>query len=147
MKAVIQRVKSASVFINKEPVSSISYGLLIYLGIEKNDADKDINYLINKIINLRILKDNNNQMNLSVNNTNDEILVVSQFTLLANTKRGRRPSFENAETPELAKLLYKEFYNQIKTKGLNVKKGRFGKNMEIHAINDGPFTIVINSRI
>ena len=146
MKVVIQRVHSASVKVEQCEISKIKYGLLIFLCVEKNDSDRDINYLINKVINIRIFKDNNKNMNLSLNDIGGEVLVVSQFTLCANTKRGRRPSFENAETPSVAKHLFNEFCNNLEGLKINVETGKFAEMMDVELNNDGPITILLDSK-
>jgi len=145
MKAILQRVKSAYVYVNNNKISSINNGLLVFLGIKNNDDKQDVNYIINKIISLRIFNDNENKMNLSINDIQGEILVVSQFTLYANTKRGRRPSFVDAAEPDLAKKIYDTFCSLLQTHNVNVKTGKFGANMEINLINEGPVTIILDS--
>lgn len=145
MKFVIQRVSKGKVIISKKKYSSIKKGLLILIGIEKNDNEDMLDYYVNKIINMRIFNDFNNKMNKSVLDIRGEILVVSQFTLLANTKKGNRPSYINAEKPEISKQLYRLFCQKLKNYEINVKKGRFGANMELDFINDGPVTILLGN--
>lgn len=147
MKVVIQRVCQASVTINQKLKSEIENGLLVLLGIEENDTTEDIEWLSGKIIRLRIFNDNKGAMNLSVNDINGDIILVSQFTLHASTKKGNRPSFIKAAKPELAIPLYDQFINQLE-KDLNkpVKTGEFGANMKIALVNDGPVTIIIDSK-
>ncbi len=140
MKLVIQRVKSAKV--NK---AKINKGLFILLGIKKGDTEKQADELINKILKLRIISDDSNKMNLSVVDTKSEILLVSQFTLLANTKDGNRPSFIEAEEPAKAKLLYEYMISKLKNSGLNIQTGSFGDYMKIDCILDGPVTIVLEN--
>ena len=147
MKTVIQRVTQSSVSINHDIVASINNGLLILIGIQPDDSTLDVDYLVDKIIKLRIFEDQNNVMNLNVIDVNGQIMVVSQFTLLANTKKGNRPSYINAAKPEISKPLYLEFIQKIKTKSnLEVKTGVFGADMKINLTNDGPVTILIDSK-
>jgi D-tyrosyl-tRNA(Tyr) deacylase len=145
MRAVIQRVDSASVFVEGELVSSIGKGLLVLLGVEKGDSEKDVDYVVDKIVNLRIFEDESGKMNLSVRDIGGEVLLVSQFTLLASTKRGRRPDFTMAAPPEEAERLFSlavcSFQNHIPT-----KTGIFGKKMLINLLNNGPVTIILDSR-
>ena len=148
MKAVIQRVKNASVSIGKEVKTSIERGLLILLGIEENDSNTDIEWLCSKIVRLRIFGDSNGLMNLSVLDVNGEMLVVSQFTLHASTRKGNRPSFIRAAKPEIAIPLYNQFIKFLEyNSGKKIKTGEFGAHMEISLINDGPVTIIIDSKI
>ena len=145
MKFVLQRVSKASVIIYNSIYSSINNGLLLLIGIEKNDNEDMLDYYINKILNMRIFNDKNQKMNYSVQDIKGEILVVSQFTLLADTKKGNRPSYIKAAKPELAKQLYRLFCNKLKNYEINVKKGRFGANMKLDFINDGPVTILLGN--
>jgi len=147
MRAVIQRVKQSSVTIEGKIHSQIKDGLLVLLGIEEVDKDEDIIWLSNKIVNLRIFDDQNGVMNLSVKETNGDILVVSQFTLHASTKKGNRPSYIRAAKPEFAIPLYDKFLLQLKKDlGKEIKTGVFQAMMEVQLINDGPVTIVIDSK-
>jgi D-tyrosyl-tRNA(Tyr) deacylase len=146
MKALIQRVSEAKVIIENNVVSEIGKGILLFLGVEKGDTTNDIEYLTKKIMNLRIFEDNNKKMNLSILDVNGEILVVSQFTLLANCKKGNRPSFDNAEEPSKAINIYENFINKLSIPGINIKTGRFGAYMQIYLINDGPVTIILDSK-
>ena len=144
MKVVIQRVKKASVIVNNNVVSSISSGMLILLGISKNDSDKDLIKMTNKISKLRIFSDENGIMNSDINQVNGEILVVSQFTLYANVKKGNRPSYMDAAKAEQSEPLYNKFVLKLdKLVDNNVKTGVFGANMHVNLINDGPVTIII----
>jgi len=147
MRVVIQRVKKASVSIEGEIKSQIENGLLILLGIEDSDNANDIEWLCNKIINLRIFNDINGIMNLSIKDINGEILVVSQFTLHASTKKGNRPSYIKASKPEIAVPLYENFCSYMNTLSTReVKTGTFGADMEVNLINSGPVTIIIDSK-
>ena len=147
MRALIQRVKNASVTIEEELFSEIDQGLLILLGIEDEDSQEDINWLAGKISRLRIFSDENEAMNLSVQDVDGECMVVSQFTLHANTKKGNRPSFIKAARPEIAIPLYEKFILQLeKETGKKVATGSFGAMMDVALINDGPVTIWIDSK-
>ena len=143
MIAVVQRVKSCDVAIDGNITSGIKSGLLVLLGIQNGDNQDDIKYISNKILKLRIFNDDQDHMNFSVGDVDGEIMVVSQFTLLANTKKGHRPSYINAAKPEISKYLYRLFCEKLKNYEINVKKGRFGAHMELDLINDGPVTILL----
>ena len=143
MKFVIQRVSRASVIINNSIYSSIENGLLLLIGIHKQDNDKNLDSYIKKIINMRIFNDQNGKMNYSILDVKGSILVVSQFTLLANTKKGNRPSYIESANPNLAKKLYNQFIGKLKNYEIIVKKGRFGAHMRLDFINDGPVTILL----
>lgn len=147
MRAVIQRVSTASVTIDKKIVSEIDNGLLILLGIENEDNSDDIEWLSNKIVNLRIFDDENGVMNNSLLMENGDVIVVSQFTLQASTKKGNRPSYIKAAKPAISIPLYKQFITRIEQK-LNKKvgTGKFGAEMKVALINDGPVTICIDSK-
>ena len=147
MKAVIQRVTSASVDIGKETKASVSQGLLVLIGIEESDTREDILWLSGKIIRLRIFSDKAGLMNLSVQDVGGEILVVSQFTLHASTKKGNRPSFIRAAKPEIAIPLYELFLDSLESDlGRPVQSGEFGAGMQVHLVNDGPVTIIIDTK-
>jgi len=145
MIALIQRVKSASVKIKTKTLSQIKGGLLIFLGVGINDSKQDVNYLCKKIINLRIFPDNNNKMNLNVQDICGSILVVSQFTLYGNTKKGNRPSFSLSAKSGDAEKLYKHLIKTLKEYKINLQTGKFGANMDVNLINDGPVTLIIKS--
>ena len=146
MKAVIQRVKSASVSADDKIIGEIAAGFLIFLGVERGDAQNDLNYLVKKTIGLRIFKDDNKNMNLSIKDIGGEALVVSQFTLCADTSRGRRPSFIKAANPEEADSIYQQFCEQLTMNDLSVQTGKFGAVMDVSLVNDGPVTIILDSR-
>jgi D-tyrosyl-tRNA(Tyr) deacylase len=147
MKAVIQRVSSASVTIDSKIVADIQKGLLVLVGIEDADAKEDIDWLCQKIANLRIFGDENDVMNLSVKEINGDVIVVSQFTLHALTKKGNRPSYIKASKPEIAIPMYENFVQQLEQElGKKVQTGVFGADMKIMLLNDGPVTIVIDSK-
>ncbi len=147
MRVVIQRVKSASVQINNKEERSISQGLLLLLGIENEDNQEDIDWLVKKIINQRIFSDQEGKMNLSVQDINGEILVVSQFTLYASTKKGNRPSFLKSAKPEIAIPLYERFLNRLLAESsLKVEQGEFGADMLVTIQNAGPVTILMDSK-
>ncbi|MBV1923205.1 MAG: D-tyrosyl-tRNA(Tyr) deacylase [Flavobacteriaceae bacterium] len=147
MRVVIQRVKKASVEVEKKIVSEINNGMLILLGIEAEDTQEDINWLTRKTANLRIFSDENDAMNLSVIDTKGDIIVVSQFTLHASTKKGNRPSFIKAARPDIAVPLYESFVLQLEKEiGKKIQTGVFGAMMDISLINDGPVTINIDSK-
>ncbi len=143
MKVVIQRVKKAKVSVKNKEIASIDRGYLILLGVSKESVYKDIEHLTKKIANLRIFEDENGKMNLNIKDVGGEILLVSQFTLYADTKKGNRPSFTKAMEPEKAKKMYEEFARKLNDLGINVKTGIFGARMEIALTNDGPVTIII----
>ena len=144
MKFVIQRVLEAKVVINKNIYSSINQGLLLLAGFESTDEELNFNYYAHKIANLRIFDDSNNKMNKSLIDINGSILVVSQFTLLANLNKGNRPSFINAAKPDVAQPLYDKLIKKLKNYEINVEQGRFGAQMFLEFINDGPVTIIMD---
>ena len=145
MRVLLQRVNKASVIINNKNFSSINNGLLVFLGIQTKDSIKDVKYLVRKIINLRIFNDENGLMNLSILDKQYSIMLVSQFTLYGNCKKGNRPSFINAEKPEKAKILYQLFIDELNKYNINLKTGKFGANMTVNLINSGPVTLWIDS--
>ena len=145
MRAVIQRVKEAKVEIRGAVVGEISKGLLVFLGVGQNDTEKECEYLANKIINLRIFPDENDMMNLSLRDINGGALVVSQFTLWGDCRKGRRPSFIEAARPDKAKGLYEYFILLLRERHVNVATGKFQEMMDVHLVNDGPVTILIDS--
>ena len=147
MRTVIQRVSRASVTINNQKRSQIGPGLLVFIGIEESDNDSDIEWLCNKIVQLRIFNDSNDVMNNSVRDTKGSIMVISQFTLHAKTRKGNRPSYIRAAHPDIAVPLYNNFVNRLsKLAGRDVTTGEFGAMMQIELINDGPVTIIIDTK-
>jgi len=146
MKAVLQRVSSAKVEVDGQIVGQIGKGLLVFLCVVKGDAENDLDYLVKKVSQLRIFEDDQEQMNLSIADVKGSILVVSQFTLVASMRKGNRPSFDNAESPERAKTMYEDFVSRIRDTGLPVQTGVFSARMDVTLVNDGPVTIWIDSR-
>lgn len=147
MRAVIQRVSKASVVINKRIYSQINEGLLVLLGIEDADTIEDIEWLSNKIVNLRIFNDENGVMNVSVNEKDGEILLISQFTLHASTRKGNRPSYIKASKPEIAIPIYERMIRQLSADlGKSIQTGEFGADMKVELLNDGPVTIVMDTK-
>ena len=145
MRAVVQRAKRALVRIDGETVSEIGAGLCVFLGVEKGDDAAALDYLAGKIVNLRIFQDPEGRMNLSLQQTGGAMLVVSQFTLLADCRKGRRPSFIDAEEPDKAQSLYRDFIAKVQEQGIEVGTGVFQAKMEIELVNDGPVTILLDS--
>ncbi len=143
MKALIQRVKDASVTIEGDLYSKIGRGILIFLGVEKSDEIENADKLAQKVLNLRIFEDENDKMNLSVNDVKGEILVVSQFTLCGDCKKGTRPSFDKAAHPDIAVKLYEDFVGKIRASGLKTETGKFRAMMDVELVNDGPVTFMV----
>ena len=146
MRLLVQRVKEASVDVDRGQIGFISSGFLIFLGISKSDTEDQVQYLVDKIINFRVFPDVFDKMNLSIKDVSGEILIISQFTLYADTSKGRRPSFVNAMDPEKAEIFYNLFISEIKKYVKNVGSGIFGAKMQIKLINDGPLTFIIDSK-
>lgn len=146
MKALVQRVTKASVSVDGEVVGKIGRGLVVLIGVAREDAEKDAVYMADKIVNLRIFADDASKFNRSALETGAEILIVSQFTLLADTRKGRRPSFEAAAPPEQAEALVNFFVGQVRNAGLKVETGRFQQHMLVEIFNDGPVTVAVDSR-
>ena len=146
MIAVIQRCSQAQVSVGENIVGKIDFGLLVLLGVFRGDTKNDANFLINKISKLRIFNDHNNKMNLSINDINGSVLVVSQFTLCGDISKGNRPSFINAATPDEANRLYVYFIEGLERLSLNVESGKFGTTMDVQLVNNGPVTFVLNSK-
>ena len=145
MRAVVQRVKESRVEVKERVVGRIGPGLLILLGVGQDDSSKDCEYLANKIAHLRIFSDHEGFMNLSLLDTTGAALVVSQFTLWGDCRKGRRPSFVKAARPETARKLYERFVELLKQKGIEVSTGRFQEMMDVHLTNDGPVTLMLDS--
>jgi len=146
MRAVVQRVKEARVVVDGSTVGSIPRGLLVFLGVEKADDKKDADYLVSKIINLRIFKDNEDKFNLSLKDVQGALLVVSQFTLLGDCRKGRRPSFTDAALPDKALDLYDYFITSVAAHNLLVASGEFQAMMDVYLVNDGPVTMLLDSK-
>jgi D-tyrosyl-tRNA(Tyr) deacylase len=146
MKVVIQRVRSASVSVAGEIVGAIEHGLLVLLGVADGDQEEDLQYVLEKTIGLRIFEDGDGKMNLSVVDVAGGVLVVSQFTLLADTRKGKRPGFNAAAAPEIANRFYEQFAALVRQREIEVATGSFGANMQVSLVNDGPVTIIIDSR-
>ena len=146
MKALIQRVSAARVEVEDKVAGSIGRGLLVFLCVVQGDGPKDLDYLVKKVSQLRIFADDEGKMNLSVIDVRGEVLVVSQFTLAASTRKGNRPSFDAAESPGKAKAMYDLFAERLKNTGVNVQTGVFAATMAVSLVNDGPVTILLDSR-
>ena len=146
MRAVIQRVSRASVTVSGEVVGEIGVGLLVLLGVEEGDTQDDVVWMANKVVGLRIFADAEGKMNLDVGEVGGSILAVSQFTLLGDCRKGRRPSFVAAAAPEEANALYRSFVAEVTGQGLEVQEGRFQQQMDVELVNDGPVTLQIDSR-
>lgn len=146
MKAVIQRVSMARVFVEGRIVGKIDSGYLVLLGVGKEDTVEDVKYLANKIIGLRLFPDENDKINLSLKEVKGEMLVVSQFTLYADCRKGRRPSFESAACPETAKELYGKFVEECRDNDIKVETGQFQASMEVELCNNGPVTVILDTQ-
>ena len=146
MKIVVQRVSRASVSVSSKIFSSIDHGLVLLVGISETDGPEDIQYLVNKIINLRLFSSEKSNFDISVKDTNNEILIVSQFTLYGDTKKGRRPSFTEAAPPEIASEIFNELVTKFEQTGVVTKTGKFQSHMVVEIINDGPVTLLIDSK-
>jgi len=147
MRALVQRVSMAKVVVDEEEVGKIENGLLVFLGVGNEDTDDDIQWLSSKIVQMRIFSDENGKMNKSILDINGNLLVVSQFTLFASTKKGNRPSFTNSAPPDFAKMMYEKFIFECeKLLNKKVEKGIFAADMKVHLINDGPVTIWIDTK-
>ena len=145
MRAVVQRVASSSVTVEGETTGKIDKGLMVLLGVADGDTDKDVTYMVDKIVNLRIFEDEHDKMNLSLQDIGASLLVVSQFTLLGDCRKGRRPSFIEAARPEMADNLYQKFVDKARSMGIRTETGRFKTHMMVELINDGPVTILVDS--
>ena len=143
MRLIVQRVKQASVEVDKKIIGNIDKGFLVFIGITHTDTKKTADYLVNKLCNLRIFEDEKGKMNLSLKDIEGKLLIVSQFTLYANCKNGNRPSFTEAAKPNIANELYEYFCDKCKERQIEVQKGLFGADMKVNLINDGPVTIIL----
>lgn len=146
MRTIVQRVKEASVKVNDQLVGSIGKGLLVFLGVGTEDNESDLDYMVNKVLGLRIFQDENDKMNLSLEDIEGDIIVISQFTLYGDVRKGKRPSFTASAAPEMGEFYYEKFIDKCREKGVNVETGIFGADMEVHLINDGPVTIMLDSK-
>jgi D-aminoacyl-tRNA deacylase len=145
MRAVVQRVKRAQVTVNGEITGNIDRGLLVFVGVAHSDTEADANYLADKVTGLRVFEDENGKMSLAVGDIGGAILVVSQFTLLGDVRRGKRPAFDAAAPPQRARELYEHFVQRIRAVGLHCETGHFQEMMQVDLVNDGPVTILIDS--
>jgi len=146
MKIVIQRVSRARVEIGGVMVSSIGKGMVLLVGVEKGDTEKDIDFAVNKVVSLRIFGDGKNHMNMDIRDIGGSFLVISQFTVAGNIRKGRRPSFDRAAEPEKAEALYNLFVQRLQASGVPVREGRFREMMQVHIVNDGPVTFWLDSK-
>ncbi|MCO4783317.1 MAG: D-tyrosyl-tRNA(Tyr) deacylase [Candidatus Cloacimonetes bacterium] len=146
MIAVLQRVSKASVTVNEKVVGAIEGGFLVLLGVAQEDSQKDLDYIVKKVSNMRVFEDDNEKMNLNLSQVNGKLLLVSQFTLLACTKKGNRPSFNVAAEPKMANEYYEKAITAFEAQGLEVQTGQFGAKMQISLINEGPVTIILDSK-
>lgn len=146
MKAVVQRVRHAQVVVADQCVGSIAHGLVVLLGVQQGDTPQDLNYLVDKVCGLRIFSDTDDKMNLSVQDVGGELLVISQFTLLGDCRKGKRPSFIAAAPPAIARQLYEQFIAQARARQIPVASGVFQADMQVTLCNDGPVTLVLDSR-
>lgn len=146
MRAVVQRVDEASVTVEDEVVGKISKGLLVLLGVGEDDDEKDLDYLVEKVIGLRIFQDENDKMNLSLMDVKGELLVVSQFTLYGDVRKGKRPSFSSSASPDMGNLYYEKFIEKARSMGIKTETGIFGAHMDVKLNNNGPVTILLDSK-
>lgn len=146
MRGVVQRVKCANVMVDNNVIGEINHGILLFLGVEDNDEEKDLEYMCDKVPNLRVFEDEEGKMNKSLIDIEGSILVISQFTLLGDARKGRRPSFSEAARPEKAIPMYENFIEKMKNLNINTQSGEFGADMKVELINDGPVTILLDSK-
>ena len=146
MRAVVQRVLKSSVVVDGETIGKIGSGLIVLLGVEKEDTERDVKYMVHKVLGLRIFPDDEGKMNRSLQDINGQLLVVSQFTLMGDTRKGNRPSFIHAADPETGNRLYERFVDQARGQGTHVETGQFQADMKVELVNDGPVTILLDSR-
>lgn len=142
---MLQKVSQASVSVDQQVIANVGLGLMLLVGVKTGDTEKDADYLANKVSKMRVFEDSEDKMNLSVHDVKGEILSISQFTLLANTKKGNRPSYTDAAKPDEATALYEYFNEKLRETGLSVSEGQFGAHMAVSLVNDGPVTIVLDS--
>lgn len=146
MRAVVQRVKRAEVTVDDAVIGSIGHGIMLLLGVEEDDGEKDLDYMCDKVPNLRIFEDENGKMNKSLTDVGGRLLVVSQFTLLGDARKGRRPSFIQAAAPDKAIPMYEKFISSMKSLNIDTQTGEFGADMQVALVNDGPVTILLDSK-
>lgn len=146
MRAVVQRISEATVMVDGRSVAAIEKGLLVYLGVAAEDGDADLTYVVDKVRHLRIFSDENERMNFDITQSGGKVLVVSAFTVQADARHGRRPSFERAATPDRARVLYELFCDALVRTGLSVQRGSFGAMMAVKSVNDGPVCVLLDSR-
>ena len=145
MRAVVQRVASSRVTVDERVTGEVKKGLLVLLGVTHDDTSKDVDYMVDKVTNLRIFEDENDKMNLSLKDIGGEVMAVSQFTLYGDARKGRRPSFSDAARPDVANPLYEEFVEKLRAQGITVGTGEFGADMKVDLLNDGPVTIMMDT--
>ena len=146
MRAVVQRVASSRVTVDERVTGEVKKGLLVLLGVTHDDTSKDVDYMVDKVTNLRIFEDENDKMNLSLKDIGGEVMAVSQFTLYGDARKGRRPSFSDAARQDVANPLYEEFVEKLRAQGITVGTGEFGAHMMVELTNDGPVTILLESK-
>lgn len=146
MRAVIQKVSEASVSVGEKVIGKIGTGFLVLLGVEDSDTEEDLSYMIKKVTQMRVFEDENDKMNLSLRDVGGALLIVSQFTLFANTKKGNRPSFTAAGAPDFSNKMYLRFIDQCRSLGFQTEHGEFGAHMKVSLVNDGPVTIMLDSK-
>lgn len=146
MRIIVQRVKRASVEVKDEVVGKIGSGLLVFLGVGSDDDESDLDYMVNKVLGLRIFQDEEDKMNLSLKDTGGELLVVSQFTLYGDVRKGKRPSFTASASPDMGEKFYEKFVDKCRENEIKVETGIFGADMQVSLINDGPVTIMLDSK-
>lgn len=146
MRGVVQRVKRAKVSVDNKVIGQIDHGIMLLLGVDESDEEKDLEYMCDKVVNLRIFEDENGKMNKSLMDVNGSLLVVSQFTLLGDARKGRRPSFIQAAVPDKAIPMYEKFINNMKNLNIVTQSGEFGADMQVELVNDGPVTILLDSK-